>query len=83
MWLMILTMLCEILEDEKNQKILVGYGSLVETSVFFHHNPYFLATLPISLYIFFQSISRVFCVPQLSAPGLCHLNTDKFFLALK
>ena len=40
---MILVRRCNYEEDQKKQKILVGYGSLAETSVF-HHNPYFLAT---------------------------------------
>ena len=35
MRLMILVCGCNYEEDEKNQKILVGYGSLAETSVLF------------------------------------------------
>ena len=36
---MILVCVCNYEEDEKNQKILVGYGILAETSVI-HNNPY-------------------------------------------
>ena len=35
---------CNYREDQKNQKILVGYGLISRNQCVIHHYPYFLAT---------------------------------------
>ena len=39
MMMMVLVCVCNYEEDEKHQKILVGYGSLAETSLLFTITP--------------------------------------------